>query len=288
VPAQVSAQRVEEVFERNGLILELRVGGRVIRGTAEHPFFRESDGWVALNQLRVGDRLKLEDGSWTTIEGIQDTGVYAAVYNFRVSEYHTYFVGCDEWGFAVWSHNQACANIAEFEARYGSTMFSVGPRGARIKASFLEHSAAAKTAIWEAYQMGATGRLPGVLGRGRTVIAFMNDHPTGYKSLVNRLLGSQPEGWNLGANKAWIRGGIDSGRSFRLVSPPISTSRMAELKTRAGTYRTRVYEQEIQLLRDADYTIPSWTPGTGGVLATPPRTHRIDPASIGRLLDSTG
>jgi hypothetical protein len=110
----VTAQGVEEVFERNGLIWELRVGGRVIRGTAEHPFFRESDGWVALNQLRVGDRLKLEDGSWTTIEGIQDTGVYAAVYNFRVSEYHTYFVGDDEQ--AIWAHNEYTGGMTQREA----------------------------------------------------------------------------------------------------------------------------------------------------------------------------
>jgi hypothetical protein len=115
----------------------------------------------------------------------------------------------------------------------------------------------------------------------------MNDHPTGYKSLVNRLTGSQPEGWNLGSNKAWILGGIDSGRSFQLVSPPISAKMMARYRTVIGTYQTRVFEQEIQLLRNAGYTIPSWTPGTGGVLATPPKTHRIDPALIGRLLDST-
>jgi hypothetical protein len=29
------------------------------------------------------------------------------LYNLRVSDYHTYFVGCQEWGFSVWAHN-AC------------------------------------------------------------------------------------------------------------------------------------------------------------------------------------
>gem|GEM_PF-5151272 len=52
----VVAQRVEEVFVRDALVLELKVLGRTIRTTAEHPF-------------------------------------------------HTYFVGCDEWGFSVWAHN---------------------------------------------------------------------------------------------------------------------------------------------------------------------------------------
>jgi hypothetical protein len=27
------------------------------------------------------------------------------VYNLRVSDYHTYFVGCLDWGFSVWAHN---------------------------------------------------------------------------------------------------------------------------------------------------------------------------------------
>jgi hypothetical protein len=27
------------------------------------------------------------------------------LYNLRVSDYHTYFVGCDDWGFSVWAHN---------------------------------------------------------------------------------------------------------------------------------------------------------------------------------------
>jgi hypothetical protein len=27
------------------------------------------------------------------------------VYNLRVADWHTYFVGCDEWGFSVWAHN---------------------------------------------------------------------------------------------------------------------------------------------------------------------------------------
>jgi hypothetical protein len=27
------------------------------------------------------------------------------VYNVRVADFHTYFVGCDEWGFSVWAHN---------------------------------------------------------------------------------------------------------------------------------------------------------------------------------------
>ena len=29
----------------------------------------------------------------------------ATVYNLRVADYHTYFVGSREWGFSVWAHH---------------------------------------------------------------------------------------------------------------------------------------------------------------------------------------
>jgi len=108
----VVAQRVEEVFVREGLILELKVLGRTIRTTAEHPFHRYEDGWVACNLLQVGDRIALEDG-WAEVEGLVDTGSWETVYNFRIADFHTYFVGCDEWGFAVWAHNNnGCVHLA--------------------------------------------------------------------------------------------------------------------------------------------------------------------------------
>lgn len=59
--------------------------------------------------VSAGDRLKLEDASWCVVEGIRNTGEYGAVYNFRVGEYHTYFVGdVSNWGWAVWTHNLGC------------------------------------------------------------------------------------------------------------------------------------------------------------------------------------
>jgi hypothetical protein len=36
---------------------------------------------------------------------VVDTGEYEVVYNLRVADHHTYFVGCDEWGFSAWAHN---------------------------------------------------------------------------------------------------------------------------------------------------------------------------------------
>lgn len=82
----VAAKVVAEVFVRAGLVWELRVGGRAVRTTAEHPFFRDGDGWVAANELRVGDRLRCEDGSCVAVEGVRDTGTWDRVYNVRVAD----------------------------------------------------------------------------------------------------------------------------------------------------------------------------------------------------------
>jgi len=38
---------------------------------------------------------------WATIEAVSDTGRLERVYNLEIEDDHTYFVGCDEWGFRV-------------------------------------------------------------------------------------------------------------------------------------------------------------------------------------------
>jgi len=60
---------------------------------------------VATSQLRVGDALRSHDGHWLAVEAVRDTGREEVVYNCRVAEYHTYFVGDEQWGFSVWAHN---------------------------------------------------------------------------------------------------------------------------------------------------------------------------------------
>jgi hypothetical protein len=101
----VVAKVVEEVFVRQARVLHLHVRGQVIRTTAEHPFDAYDQGWTAAGQLREGDWLRTEAGDWAQVEEVFDTGETATVYNLRVADYHTYFVGCDEWGFSVWAHN---------------------------------------------------------------------------------------------------------------------------------------------------------------------------------------
>jgi hypothetical protein len=96
---ELAYRRVEEVFRRWGVIWEVVVSGQVLRTTAEHPFWVRGRGWVAARQLRVGDELRSHDGQWLAVEDVRDTGREEVVYNCRVAEYHTYFVGDATWPF---------------------------------------------------------------------------------------------------------------------------------------------------------------------------------------------
>src|SRR5262249_11937433 len=106
----IEPKLVEEKFERTGRILHLHLlGGELIRTTPEHPFFVDGKGWTAAGALAEGDRIRADSG-WVGIEEVFDTGCYETVYNLRVADWHTYFVGDEGWGRAVWAHNQYIAH----------------------------------------------------------------------------------------------------------------------------------------------------------------------------------
>jgi len=87
-------------------ILQLTIAGRTIATTAEHPFYVRERGWTPAGELQPGNQLASLDGPWLAVDSLTDSGLLTTVYNFRVSNYHTYFVGTDQWGFAVWAHNR--------------------------------------------------------------------------------------------------------------------------------------------------------------------------------------
>jgi RHS repeat-associated protein len=110
---RVQAKVVLEVFAEDAPVLELRVAGRVIRTTAEHPFWAVGRGWVAAGELVEGDRLLTPEGAQVAVEFVAQTVVQERVYNLRIADFRTYFVGCDEWGFSVWCHNACVYQSAE-------------------------------------------------------------------------------------------------------------------------------------------------------------------------------
>jgi hypothetical protein len=101
----VKTKEVQEVFVRVSPVLRLVVGGREIRPTGVHPFYVPRRGWVVAGRLRPGDSVLSQAGTPLPVVVAEETGEVTTVYNFRVAEYSTYFVGADDWDFAVWVHN---------------------------------------------------------------------------------------------------------------------------------------------------------------------------------------
>ena len=106
---------VEKVHFNQAEILEVYVREQVIRTTAAHPFFVKGKGWTPAGELRSSDELATSFGDWVQVDGIERTSSSEAVYNLRVADHHTYFIGSKEWEFAVWVHNN-CGGEPEFFA----------------------------------------------------------------------------------------------------------------------------------------------------------------------------
>jgi Pretoxin HINT domain len=101
----IEAKPVEKVFIRLAEVLHVHVGGQVMRTTAEHPFYAYGKGWTAASELTSEDRILTATGDWKPVEEVFPTGELETVYNVRVAEHHTYFVGEEDWGWAAWAHN---------------------------------------------------------------------------------------------------------------------------------------------------------------------------------------
>jgi Pretoxin HINT domain len=105
IEAPPEPRLVCDTFVRVSPVMVLQINGRRLRTTPEHPFYVKGKGWLCAKELRVGDLLATHDGEWVIVEVIEATGEVVTVYNVSVEDYHTYFVGHEAWGFAVWVHN---------------------------------------------------------------------------------------------------------------------------------------------------------------------------------------
>jgi hypothetical protein len=99
-------KRVEEKFVRTAAVMELVIQGQAIKTTAEHPFYVPAqERFVPAGELQVGDQLVSSQGVLVPIESISNLNEITTVYNLRVADHHTYFVGGALWGWDVWVHN---------------------------------------------------------------------------------------------------------------------------------------------------------------------------------------
>jgi serine protease inhibitor len=104
---ELRPKRVEAVHTNEAQIFEIHVGEQVIRTTAQHPFFVRKRGWTPADQVRPGDSLSTNSAGWIAVDDVRPTSATETVYNLRVADYRTFFVGAEKWGFAIWVHN-AC------------------------------------------------------------------------------------------------------------------------------------------------------------------------------------
>jgi predicted RNA binding protein YcfA (HicA-like mRNA interferase family) len=121
---EVQAKRIEEVFVRYAKLIWLTIGDQRIGTTSEHPFWVVGKGWLPAGDLMTGDILVGHDGQQVAISA-KEIGEWATVYNMRIDDWHTYFVGCYEWRFDVWAHNtNLCVVQSEngFEVRQGGSI----------------------------------------------------------------------------------------------------------------------------------------------------------------------
>ena len=113
-------KRVEEKFVRTAAVMELVINGQTIKTTAEHPFYVPAqERFVPAGELQVGDLLVSSQGTLIPIESISQLNEITTVYNLRVADHHTYFVGGALWGWDVWVHNtyNAHRTIAAYKAQ---------------------------------------------------------------------------------------------------------------------------------------------------------------------------
>lgn len=109
----VSEQLVEETFVReSNELVHIQVGNETISATPDHPFYVPQKGFVDAIELRAGDALYTVNGKYVIVEQIQHEilELPVKVYNFRVANNHTYFVGNTEVGvhnadYVSWSRN---------------------------------------------------------------------------------------------------------------------------------------------------------------------------------------
>jgi len=108
--------------------LQIHLGGQMIQTTAEHPFWVQGKGWTAAKELQQGDLLRSHDGKLVPLQETFHYAREATVYNVRIADYHTYFVGSREWGFSVWAHNE-CSGLHHFVPKF---MGSLVPNGSKL------------------------------------------------------------------------------------------------------------------------------------------------------------
>ncbi|MBM7045758.1 hypothetical protein JTP94_11475 [Rhizobium lusitanum] len=71
--------------------------------------------WIAIKDLKPGDRMLDDDGSWSTVVSMRIEAKSLDAYNLTVADYHTYFVKqpANDNAKPVWMHNTNCQILGD-------------------------------------------------------------------------------------------------------------------------------------------------------------------------------
>ena len=102
---EIAYKTVEETYiNETDELIHVHVNGETISATPSHPFYVDKLGWTLAKNLRAGDIFVLSNGEFVVVEWVQHEILESPVkvYNFKVEDFHTYFVGES----SVLVHNQ--------------------------------------------------------------------------------------------------------------------------------------------------------------------------------------
>ena len=87
-------------------LVELEIGGEVIRCTDTHPFQVKDKGWVKAEKIQPGDLIYDKDWNTSPVQRVDSIHLTepVEVFNFEVEDCHTYYVGNGCWLV----HNGSC------------------------------------------------------------------------------------------------------------------------------------------------------------------------------------
>ena len=87
-------------------LVHLTINGEEIVTTDNHPFYVQGRDFIEAGNLLVGDKLISVNGEDLFVKKhqVEELDELVDVYNFKVEDYHTYFVG----DCTVWVHNKNC------------------------------------------------------------------------------------------------------------------------------------------------------------------------------------
>lgn len=88
-------QVLETYVRETNEVVHLIINGEIITSTLDHPFYVQDAGFVGAGDLYIGDKLLDAEGNTLLVEDVktEKLDVPVKVYNFKVDEFHTYYVG---------------------------------------------------------------------------------------------------------------------------------------------------------------------------------------------------